>query len=109
LPFCFCPLTVFSIVFDALASCFSTDRTNVSVFIIINDGWDLGISANVFLGRITRTLMSGNKRFRYNFGSLLPVYSFDFRNFAGVENTTQEVRYRPRKLLQIKLASKRCH
>ena len=56
MPFCFCPLTVFGLVFDALAKCLSTNRTNISVLIIINDGWDLGISANMFLGRITRTL-----------------------------------------------------
>ena len=54
LPFCFGPLTVFNIIFDALADCLSTDRTNVSILIIVNDGWDLRTSANLFLGRITR-------------------------------------------------------
>jgi hypothetical protein len=67
LPFCFCPLTVFSIIFDALANCLGTDRTNVSVLIIVNDGWDLGISANMFLSRITTTLISENDRLRYKF------------------------------------------
>ena len=62
LPFCFCPFTDFSVIFDALANCLSTDRTNVSILIIVNDGWDLGISANMFLGSITRTLMSGYDR-----------------------------------------------
>ena len=56
LPFCFCPLTVFGIIFDAIANCLSTSRTNISVLIIVNDGWDLGISANFLLGRITRKL-----------------------------------------------------
>ena len=101
LPFCFCPLTVFSIIFDALTNCFSTDRTNVSILIIVNDGWDLGISTNMFLGRITRTLMSGYDRLRYNFGKVLPSYTSDFRNFAWVENATQEVRYRSRNSLQL--------
>ena len=63
MPFCFCPLTVFGLVFDALAKCLSTNRTNISVLIIVNDGWDLGISANVFLGRITRTFRSEYDRF----------------------------------------------
>ena len=94
LPFCFCPLTVFGIIFDALAKCLSTDRANVSILIIVNDGWDLAISANIFLVRITRTLMSGYDRLWYNFRNLLPSYSQDFRNFAWIENTTQEVRYR---------------
>ena len=101
MPFCFCPLTVFSIFFDALADCLSTDRTNVSVLIIVNNGWDLGISANSFLGRITKTLMSGYDRLRYNFGNVLPSYTFDFRNSAWVEDATQEVRYRSRKLIQL--------
>ena len=56
-------MTIFGLVFDALTKCLSTNRTNISVLIIINDGWDLGISANMFLGRITRTLMSGYDRF----------------------------------------------
>ena len=101
MPFCFCPLTVFSIIFDSLANCLSTDRPNVSVLIIINDGWDLGISAYLFLGRITRTLMSEYGRLRYDFESLLPSYTSDFRNSAWVENATQEVRYRWKKLLQL--------
>ena len=101
LPFCFCPLTVFGFFFDALTNCLSTDRTNVSVLIIVNNGWDLGISANMFLGRITKTLMSGYDRLRYSFGNLLPGYASDFRNFAWVKNATQEVRYRPRKPLQL--------
>ena len=101
LPFCFCPLTVFSIIFDTLANCLSTDRTNVSVFIVVNDGWDLGISANLLLGWITRILMSGYDRLRYNFGNLLPSYSSDFRNLAWVENATQEVRYLSRKSLRL--------
>ena len=99
MPFCFCPLTVFSIFFDALADCLSTDRTNVSVLIIVNNGWDLGISANMFLGRITKTSMSGYDNLRYSFGNVLPSYTFDFGNFAWVENAIQEVRYRSRKLL----------
>ena len=53
MPFGFDPFTVFSIIFDALADCLSTDRTNFSILIIVNDGWDFGISANLFLGRIT--------------------------------------------------------
>ena len=101
LPFCFCPLTVFDIIFDALAKCLSTNRTNVSVLIIVNNGWDLGPSANKFLARITRTLISRYDRVRYNFRNLLPRYSSNFRNFAWVENATQEVRYRSRKLLQL--------
>ena len=99
LPFCFCPLFFFSVIFNALTSCLSTDCTNFPVLIIVNDGWDLSISVNTFLARITRRLMSGNDRLRYNFGNLLLIYSFDFRNFAWVENATQEVGYRPRKLL----------
>ena len=63
MPFCFCPLMAFGLVFDALAKCFSTNRTNISVLVIVNDGWDLGISANMFLGRITRTLTSGYDKF----------------------------------------------
>ena len=101
MPFCFCPLTVFSIFFDALANCLCAYRTNVSVLIIVNDSWDLRISTNLFLGRIARTLMSGIDSLRYKFGNLLPSYSSDFRNFARVENTTQEVRYRSRKFLQL--------
>ena len=98
MPFCLCPLTIFGIIFDALAKCLSTDRANVSVVIIVNNGWDLGISANTFLGRIARMLMSRYDRVRYNFRSLLPSYSSDFRNFAWVENATQEVSYQSRKL-----------
>ena len=94
MPFCFCPLTVFGIIFDALAKCLSTNRTNVSVLIIVNNGWDLGLSTNMFLARITRTLISRYDRVRYNFRNLLPRYSSNFRNFAWIENTTQEVRYR---------------
>ena len=56
-------MTVFGLVFDALAKCLSTNCTNISVLIIVNDGWDLGISTNMFLCRITRTLMSGYDRF----------------------------------------------
>jgi hypothetical protein len=63
LPFCFCPLIVFGIIFDALANCFSTNRTNITILIIVNDGWDLAISANMFLGRITRRMTSGYDRF----------------------------------------------
>jgi hypothetical protein len=92
LPFCFCPLTVFSVNFNALTNCLSTDRTNVSVLIIVDDGWDLGISANLFLGRITRTFMSGYDRFLYKIKNLLPSYSSYFSNFAWVENATQKVR-----------------
>ena len=92
MPFRFCPLIVFGIIFNALTNCLSTDSTNVSVLVIVNDGWDLGISARMSLGRITRTLMSGYDRFLYNVKNLLPSYSSDFRNFAWVENATQEVR-----------------
>ena len=101
LPFCFCPLTVFSIIFDALANSLSADRTNVSVLIIVNDGWDLRISSNLLLGSITRILMSRYDRLRYNFGNLLPSNYFDFGNLAWIENATQEVRYPSRKLLQL--------
>ena len=109
MPFCFCPLTVFSIIFDLLANCLSTNCTNFPVLIIVNDGWDLGISANLFLGRITRTLISRNDRLRYNFGHILPSYSSNFRNFAWVENATQEVRYCSKEIIKIRLASKRYH
>ena len=88
MPFCFCPFTVFGFFFDTFAKCLSTDCTNVSILVIVNDGWDLGISANMFLGRVTRTLMSGYDRLRYNFGDLLPSYSSDLRNFTWVENAT---------------------
>ena len=101
LPFRFCPLIVFGIIFNALTNCLSTDRTNVSVLVIVNDGWDLGISANFSLGRKTITLMSGYDSFRYNIKILLPSYSSDFRNLVWVEDATQEVRYRSRKLLRL--------
>ena len=35
--------------------------------IIVNDGWDLGISTNLSLARITRTLMSGYDRLLFIF------------------------------------------
>ena len=99
MPFCFCPFTVFGFFFDTFAKCLSTDRTNVSILVIVNDGWDLGISTNMFLGRITR-LTLGYDRLRYNHGNILPSYSSDFRNFAGVEYANQEIRYRSMILLQ---------
>jgi hypothetical protein len=55
-PFCFYPFTVLSSIFDALAGGLSSYRTNVSSLIIINDRWNFGISANLFLGRKTRIL-----------------------------------------------------
>jgi hypothetical protein len=100
LPFCFCPLAVFGIIFDALANCLSTDRTNVSVLIMVNDGWDLGTSASFFLGRITKTLMSDTIDFDTILETNLPSYTPDFRNIAWFENATPEVRYHSRKLLQ---------
>ena len=84
MPFCLCPLTVFGNIFDALTKCLSTNRTNVSAGIIVNNGWDLGISANMFLARIARTLMSRYDRVQYDFRNLLPSYSSDFWNFAWV-------------------------
>ena len=61
-------MTVFSFIFDAFHNCLCTDRTDASVLIIVNDGWDLRITAKFFLGRITsRLLMSKYKRLRYNF------------------------------------------
>ena len=93
MPFCLCPLAVFGFFFNALANCLSPHGTNISTLVIINDGWDLEISANMFLGRVARKLMSGCNRLSFNFGNILPSYSFDFGNFAWVENATQDVRY----------------
>ena len=92
-------MTVFDFIFDALAKCFGTDRTNVSILIIVNDGWDLGIRTSMSLGRITGTLMSEYDKLgvQYNFRKLLPSHSYDFGNFAWIENATQEVRYRSEK------------